>query len=140
MPNAKGLLWVASDGNIDLQPDVVWFLLKRILQKKKQGGDPQYSNLQALVYFSPRMPVETPLSNKPTLFWFSGSRQTDDHEMQAFLKMLCDAWWQYAGVEEKVAVSEGSALPDENFRFWGTKRRMPTIQVQFDQPPRDPVK
>jgi hypothetical protein len=71
----KGLLWVASDGNVDLQPDAVWYLLTRILQKKCENGDMQSSNIHAVAYFSPQMLVEMPHSKVPALFWFSGSRQ-----------------------------------------------------------------
>ena len=29
LPGAKGLLWVASDGNTDLRPDIVWYLIRK---------------------------------------------------------------------------------------------------------------
>lgn len=45
LPDAKGLLWVASDGNEFLQPNMVWYLLHRILTKKKANGDPAYSSI-----------------------------------------------------------------------------------------------
>ena len=38
VPNAKGLLLLASDGNKDLQPNDVWVLVSRVLQKKHGGG------------------------------------------------------------------------------------------------------
>jgi len=46
MPDAKGLLWLASDGNTDLQPSNVWFLLNRIFRKTKEDGSRQYSHIK----------------------------------------------------------------------------------------------
>ena len=131
LPDAKGLLWVASDGNVDLQPDAVWYLLTRILQKKCEPGEPQYSNIHAVAYFSARMLVEMPQSKVPALFWFSGSRQNDDEEMGAFLSLLCDAWPRYVAWAQGIAVRhvDGKTVSPENLRFLGVTPRLPRIQV-----------
>jgi hypothetical protein len=131
MPDAKGLLWVASDGNVDLQPDAVWYLLTRILRKKSENGDPQYSNINAVAYFSPRMLVEMPQSKVPALFWFSGARQNDNEEMRAFLSLLCDAWPRYVAWAQGIAVRpvDGKTMSPENLRFLGVPPRLPRIQV-----------
>jgi hypothetical protein len=130
MPAARGLLWVASDGNLDLQPDAVWFLLTRILQKKRENGTPYYSNIHGLAYFSPRMLVEMPQSKQPALFWFSGSRQADD-QMAACLNELCTAWPQHVAREQRIVVRQvdGKTVSPENLRFLGVPPRMPKIQV-----------
>ena len=131
MPAARGLLWVASDGNLDLQPDAVWFLLTRILQKKRENGTPYYSNIHGLAYFSPRMLVEMPQSKQPALFWFSGSRQADDQQMAACLNELCTAWPQHVAREQRIVVRQvdGKTVSPENLRFLGVPPRMPKIQV-----------
>lgn len=138
MPDAKGLLWVASDGNVDLQPDAVWYLLMRILQKKCEDGSPQYSNIHAVAYFSPRMLVEVPQSKMPALFWFSGSRQDDDEDMRAFLSLLCDAWPRYVAWAQGIAVRpvDGRTVSPENLRFLGVPTRLPRISGERSVPAR----
>src|ERR1035438_7314563 len=130
-PPTRGLLWVASDGNLDLQPDAVWFLLTRILQKKRENGTPYYSNIHGLAYFSPRMLVEMPQSKQPALFWFNGSRQADDQQMAACLNELCTAWPQHVAREQRIVVRQvdGKTVSPENLRFLGVPPRMPKIQV-----------
>ena len=128
MPGAKGLLWVASDGNEDLQPNDVWFLLTRILQKKHKSGEPLFSNIHALAYFSPRMQVQLPQSKQPAIFWFSGCRQPDDQQMAACLNELYTAWPRYVARAQGIAVRHVDGTP-ENLRFLGVPPRMPRIQV-----------
>jgi len=131
MPDAKGLLWVASDGNEDLKPDTVLFLLKRILAKKHPDGRPCFSNIHALAYFSPRMLVELPQSGQPAQFWFSGSRDPGDRPMLSFLSELCNAWPQYVAWAQGIPVRPvgGTAVQPENLRFLGVSPRMPKIKV-----------
>jgi hypothetical protein len=131
MPGAKGLLWVASDGNADLQPDTVWFLLKRILQKKHENGTPRFSNIHGLAYFSSRMLVEMPQSKQPALFWFSGPRQPEDQQIVACLNELYAAWPQYVSRTQGIAVrrvDEKTVTPD-SLRFLGVPPRLPKIQL-----------
>ena len=128
---AKGLLWVASDGNVDLQPETVWYPLRRILQKKRENGERQYSNIHGVAYFSPRMMVEMPQAKTPALFWFSGPRQNDDQEMRSLLSLLCDAWPQYVAWAQGVQVRmvAGKAVTPKNLRFMGVPPRIPNVQV-----------
>ena len=129
MPDAKGLLWVASDGNEDLKPDTVLFLLKRILAKKHADGKPCYSNIHALAYFSPRMLVEIPQFKQPAQFWFSGSRDPGDGQMLAFLSELYNAWPRYVAWAQGVPVRPVEAVPPGDLRFLGVPPRMPKIKV-----------
>jgi hypothetical protein len=130
LPTAKGLLWVASDGNETLQPDMVWYLLTRILQKKKEDGTLQFSNINALAYFNPRMLASTPKSEEPTLFWFSGSRNGTDQPMLAFLEMLSDSWSQYVEAIQGVKIRRATELstPD-GLKFYCVAPRMPLIDL-----------
>jgi len=132
MPNAKGLLWVASDGNVDLPPNTVWLLLNRILQKKTDSGEPQYSNIHALAYFSPRMLVALPGSSQPAQFWLSGVRNNDDKELSAFLGELCEAWRRYLGALHGIEVKqvEGVLPPPAEFEFLGGRPRLPQIDIR----------
>jgi hypothetical protein len=119
---------VASDGNEDLQPNDVWFLLTRILQKKHKSGEPLFSNIHALAYFSPRMQVQKSQSKQPAIFWFSGCRQPDDQQMATCLNELYTAWPQYVARAQGIAVRHLDGTP-EDLRFLGVSPRMPKIQV-----------
>ncbi len=128
-PDAKGLLWIASDGNGDLQPDLVWFVLKRILGKKNPDGSSQYSNIDGLVYFNPRMPVEVPRGPNPGLFWLSATRDTDDHRLEECVKELGEAWIQYNErclLGRPIKREYGGNAP---LRFAGFEPRVPHIDV-----------
>jgi hypothetical protein len=105
LPDAKDLLWVASDGNEDFQPDVVWYLLNRLLQKNKASGDPAYSSIYGLAYFNPRMPVRLPQASEPGLLWFSRCRKPDrDQELQACLSHLSNSWPHYLAWAQGITV------------------------------------
>jgi hypothetical protein len=135
MPDAKELLWVASDGNEDLQPNIVWYLLTRIIQKKKQNGEPLYSNIEGLVYFTPRMLVKIPNSDKPAQIWLSGPRRPHDQTMNACLNELSKAWPRYVAWAQRSAVEEidgdTSAPPPQNIHFLGATPKMPSIVVNY---------
>jgi hypothetical protein len=137
MPEAKGLLWVATDGNLDLQPDQVLHLFNRILLKKREDGDSQYEHIHGLAYFSPRMLAKRPQSEVPTQFWFSGPRRSGDEQMRALLNLLCEAWPHYVARAQGIAVRrvDGTAPPDQ-LRFLGPKRPLPKIQVSDPDEPR----
>ena len=120
--------WVASDGNEDLQPNDVRFLLTRILQKKHKSGEPLFSSIHALAYFSPRMQVQMSGSKQPAIFWFSGCRQPDDQQMAGCLNELYSAWPRYVAQAQRIAIRHLDGTP-ENLRFLGVPRRMPGIQV-----------
>ncbi len=131
MPNAKGLLWVASDGNEDLQPDVVMYLLIRILQKKHPTGLPAFSHIHGLVYFSPRMFVEVPQSPHPALIWCPYSR-THDEQMDACIEELGRAWPRYVAWAQGITVLERDepATMGRDVRFLGVKERIPFIKMR----------
>jgi len=135
LPSAKGILWVASDGNEDLQPNDVWILLCRLLQKTREDGTPQYSSVDSLAYFNPRMLVELPDSRRPALLWLSGARRPEDQEMLTFLQMLSDAWPKYVAQAQGTEVQRlggETMLPEalESLRFLGVSPRMPRVQMK----------
>ena len=134
MPSAKGLLWVASDGNEDLQPNVVCFLLARILQKKHQNGEPLYSSIHAAAYFTPRMPVQIPqFKQQPAMLWSNSFRQPDDQQMAACLNDLGASWPRYMAWAQGITVQEVDGEPAwaEDVRFLGVAPQMPKIRVNY---------
>ena len=129
LPNAKGLLWVASDGNEDLQPDLLWYLLTRILRKKKPNGKPAYSAIDGLVYFNPRMPATIPQVAEPLLFWFGGARRQDDLKLEALLSELYDRWFPYLAVANRISIRPVEGTPDQ-VRFFGVPERRYLVDMR----------
>jgi hypothetical protein len=130
MPEAKGLLMVASDGNQDLLPSDVWYFLTRFLQKTHEDGTLQYSNIHAIVYFNPRILVKLSGSGQPAFLWMSGARNNDDREMIDFLNALNEGWQTYieeAGVRLQHVAWKSVRL--EDVTFTGAPRRIPRIHI-----------
>lgn len=132
MTAAKGLLWIASDGNTDLPPNVVWYLLTRILQKK-QDGRHSYSNINGLAYFNPRMPAHVPSMDRPAFFWFSGSRPKDDQQMGACLDRLFHAWFTYLESSYGIVIRQmgTESVSPQDVGFWGVPPNVPLIHVNY---------
>jgi hypothetical protein len=57
MPNAKGLVMVASDGNGDLNPSDVPYFFSRILHSERPDGIILFPDIDALVYFNPPVAI-----------------------------------------------------------------------------------
>lgn len=134
MPSAKGLLWVASDGNEDLQPRDVWFFLTRILKKKTQDGSPQYSNVNGVAYFNPRMPVQVPGTTTPGLVWFGGSRDQGDADLNGFLEGLGEAWIRYNERYRLFGPIARSTAQPGALHFAGVTPKMPRIDMNERTP------
>lgn len=131
LPDAKGLLMVASDGNEDLSPGDILLSFEQLLQKKHPDGKPQFSNIHSLVYFNPRMPALLPATGQPALLWATVLRQTEDKEMVGFLDALGGAFQGYMertmGLPFPEVELEGAQ--HRNLKFAGVSPRMPHIQV-----------
>jgi len=130
LPEARGLLWVASDGNEFLQPNVVWYLLHRILQKKKPDGSPAYSSIHGLAYFSPRMLAKIPGIQMPVILWLTGYRQRDS-QVEACLKELSDEWPRYVSWAQGVRIEEGMGKLDD-MRFLDVDEKLLQIDLSKD--------
>ena len=130
LPHARGLLWVASDGNEFLQPNIVWYLLHRILKKKKENGDPAYSSIHGVAYFSPRMLGQIPGVVEPALIWFSGYRQ-EDPKLQACLNELSSEWPKYVAWAQGIYIRNAEGRV-EDVRFHGVKEELLKIDLVED--------
>ena len=129
LPDARGLLWVASDGNEFLQPNMVWYLLHRILKKKKANGDPAYSSIHGLAYFSPRMLGQIPGVAEPALIWFSGYRQRDP-KLQACLDELSNEWPKYVAWAQGIFIRNATGTVAD-VRFLGVQEKL--MQIRLDE-------
>jgi hypothetical protein len=131
MPDAKGLLWVASDGNDDFQPNIVWYLMTKILQKKKETGDPAFSSVDGFAYFNPRMPAIVVQASEPALLFWGGARKPDeDGDVLACLELLSNAWFQYVSRTQGITVRSVLGRP-EDARFPGVDERLPKIAANY---------
>lgn len=95
LPDVKGLLLIASDGNLVMQPYDVAFFLTRVFQKKTEEGRDQYSNIDAFFHFSVNYLANVPGTQAPVLFSHAGPRSPDDMRMRAFCEELQDAWYAF---------------------------------------------
>jgi hypothetical protein len=84
IPDTRGVILVASDGNYSLEPYDVLYTLNRILQKKKGSGELQYSSIQGICYFSANMLATTPKLPAPAIFWCGGPRDSADLDTKVF--------------------------------------------------------
>ena len=111
MPDAKGVLLVASDGNKDLQPYDVPFFLSTLIDLRTPDGTVQFPHIDAFVYFNPRMPAKIPTTGQMTLIWGTMLRQPDDSTLATFLEVLARLFRVY--MQEKTGVRFVQATVDE---------------------------
>jgi hypothetical protein len=95
LPNAKGLLLIASDGNCSLQPYDFMCLLGRVLKKRDEHGAPQYSSIHGIAYFSVTMKVQVPAVEPSASFWIGGARASSDIQLQTFIDTLEEQFYAH---------------------------------------------
>lgn len=119
VPEAKGLLFLASDGNHSLQPYDILYFVNRAFRKKKPDGDLQFSSLHGICYFSLNMPVKLPGVEAPAIFWCGGPRNASDLEMRTFCDELERSWYEHqcksAGINIPRLEAPGSILKKLKF-------------------------
>ena len=132
-PKAKGILWLASDDNLDLQPHDVWFLLSAILRKNKSDGTKQYSNIDAVIYFHPRVPATMTGVPGPVFFWFGEPRDAES-PLREFIDALRTSWISYfaAATGLNVVQLEGDA-PIGSARFAGSVPSLPSVSLDLSK-------
>ena len=126
---AKGLLWLASDGNLDLQPQDVWFLVSRILGKKTSEGQKQFSGIDSVIYFHPRAPAIAPGVPADVFLWLADAREPDQ-QVRDFISFLRDRWIQWLSATSGlnvVAIERGPAL--STVRFAGSAAKLPRVSL-----------
>jgi hypothetical protein len=96
LPNAKGLLLIANDGNLlHTSPKDYMILISRVLQKKTPTGELQFPHILGVIYFSYR--IGSAVEGMP--FWFAGDTTLGgDVEMRALQERLSQAW--FSNVEQ----------------------------------------
>jgi hypothetical protein len=87
-PNHKGLLLLANDGNLALEPEHIYHILSYVMKN-------DFSGINSVAFFTVNMPGKASFTNVDTLLWANlhrpGREQIDD----AFLAMLSRSWIEH---------------------------------------------
>jgi hypothetical protein len=94
LPEAKGLLLVANEGNVDFEPNNLLLTIAHILKKKHPDGSPQYSSIHAVSVFSHNLLVSSPDLPSRAFFWLNGHRPFCDDSTRALQSKLEAAWYE----------------------------------------------
>jgi hypothetical protein len=126
LPDAKGILMIASDGNEDLKPQDVLFFCSRILWRERPEKEVQFPDIGAVVYFNPRMPAVLPTTGQVTLIWGTVLRPPEDPALLAFLDELSKAFRLYMEKTWHVPfpTAELGAGEHQKLRFAGVADRL----------------
>lgn len=126
LPGAKGILMIASDGNEDLKPQDVLFFCSRILWRGDSEKQVQFPDIDAVVYFNPRMPVVVPTTGQVTLIWGTVLRPPEDPAVLAFVDELSEAFRVYMEKTWHVPFPRAELVAGEHqkLRFAGVGDRL----------------
>lgn len=91
---AKGLLLLANEGNLDFDPHTLLLTVAHILKKKHPNGSPQYSSIHAVSIFSHTLLVSSPDLPSRAFFWLNGHRPFCDESIQVLQSKLETAWYE----------------------------------------------
>jgi hypothetical protein len=131
LSGARGLLMVASDGNEDLHPPDLMFFFSRLLSNNPSNDTAEFSSIDAVPYFNPRMPARLPTRGQLALIWATILRKEDDRAMVGFLDELSNLFKTY--MEKTFATSfhnlTGDQMPHRDLRFAGVPQRVPEIDL-----------
>jgi len=126
LPDAKGILMIASDGNEDLKPQDVLFFCSRILWRERPDKDVEFPHIDAVVYFNPRMPAVLPTTGRVSFIWGTVLRPPEDPALLAFLDELSEAFRLYMEKTWNVPFPRTELGPGDHqkLRFAGVPDRL----------------
>lgn len=114
LPEAKGLLILANDGNYSLTPKLSMHALANLLLTKHSGID-------SFIYFTPNIQVTDPNLGRQAHLWISGrSRPSANAVESGYLSKISNEWIRFlenllCEQISKIAVENDSIV--ENLRF-----------------------
>lgn len=119
LPEAKGVLLLANDGNRSMTPSNIFFFLNRILNKKKDDGTLVCSSIDWIVLFSTNVAVMVGRDPRPMMFWTAAHRFGDDPLISRFLAEMNVAWNRHCAERRGMPLKEvnlaGTNLDDARF-------------------------
>jgi hypothetical protein len=94
IPDAKGILFLANNGNYSFEPYNLVVLVSQILRKLHPDKTPQYSSIHAVAFFSANLPIRSPLLSTPAFWWFNGHRPSSTDAVSQLLEKLEECWYE----------------------------------------------
>jgi hypothetical protein len=90
LPNAKGLVIIANDGNYAMTPEMSVSIFGRLLQN-------HYSSIDSFIYFTPNMRVASHRYDRQANLWLSGAsnRISAKPVEDEYLTQISKGWIQY---------------------------------------------
>lgn len=109
VPDAKGLLILANEGNLSLNPNLTVHMLARLFRDR-------FSAVESFIYFTPHIDVAVPTIDRPSRIWLSGSTRDGAVGVPPqLLKRIQEGWVQFLqttafGPIETIHVSDEALL------------------------------
>lgn len=89
LPDAKGLLILANDGNYSLSPKLSMQILGWLLPNR-------YTGIDSFIYFTPNMRLAAPQYDRQVHVWISGpSRPSANAVGPEYLRQICKGWTSF---------------------------------------------
>jgi hypothetical protein len=86
IPDAKGLLILANDGNYSINPKFMIQILEKLLPNK-------YTSIDSFIFFTPNMRVYTPQIDQQLNVWVSGRCRPSSNEVEPkYLQEIQQGW------------------------------------------------
>lgn len=87
-PNHKGLLLLANDGNLALDPEHIYHILSHVMKN-------DFSGINSVAFFTVNMPGRASFTNVDTLTWANLHRPGRDKIDDKFLELLSQSWIEH---------------------------------------------
>jgi hypothetical protein len=90
LPDAKGVLLLANDGNYSLETEAVLFLVTKIIRV-------QFTSINYVAYFTVNMKARVPGLNRDVYVWAMAHGEKEKEFSYDFLNALGDGWIEFLG-------------------------------------------
>lgn len=90
LPDAKGVLLLANDGNYSLETEAVLYLVTKIIRV-------QFTSINYVAYFTVNMKARVPGLNRDVYIWAMAHGEKEAEFSYDFLHTLGDGWIEFLG-------------------------------------------
>ncbi|GAB5561673.1 MAG: hypothetical protein SynsKO_33200 [Synoicihabitans sp.] len=116
LPNAKGLLLLANDGNLALDPAAVIHIIYESIRNN-------FSEIDNFVFFTANLFVRLSNPPKQSLIWFHGFIDSDTAIDELIIKKLYNGWSQHVSQLQGIHIEPVDEI--EMSKFWKLSHRGP---------------